>query len=212
MRGASVVLDSGQEVFVCRVVNAAGVSFCKRAELARDQLPKDMRLAILLSMCPTDLEQELTAQQHLFPPHAQMKAHIVTVINSRTRGLAPMMMENLSDEDSSHHASGDESVESEDGELYRLEIRNGKKVFAKSRHEPSKGKGGGKGKTDRECFRCGRIGHIRADCRADCRAKTHINGRPQNLRPKGKRVGNCEDEETETSQNVPSRTIDLLDL
>ena len=32
-----------------------------------DQLPKDMRLAILLSTCPTDLEKELTAQEHLFP-------------------------------------------------------------------------------------------------------------------------------------------------
>ena len=30
----------------------------------------------------------------------------------------------------------------------------------------------------------------------------------QNLRPKGKSVGNCEDEETETSQNVPLGTID----
>ena len=58
-----------------------------------------------------------------------MKAHIGTVINSRTRGLAPMMMGNLSDEDSNHHTSDDESVESEDGELYRLEIRSGKKVF-----------------------------------------------------------------------------------
>ena len=55
-----------------------------------------------------------------------MKAHIVTVINSRTRGLAPTMMGNLSDEDSNYHANSDESVESEDGELYRLEVRNGK--------------------------------------------------------------------------------------
>ena len=47
-----------------------------------DQLPEDMRLAILLSMCPTDLGRELTAQQHLFPDYAQMRAHIVTVINS----------------------------------------------------------------------------------------------------------------------------------
>ena len=141
-----------------------------------------MRLAILLSMCPTDLETELTAQQHLFPDYAHMKAHIVTVMNSRTRGLAPMMMGNLSDEDSNHHANSDESVESEDGELYRLEIRNGKKVFTKSRFDPSKAKGGGTGNTDRECFRCGRIGHIRADCKA----KTHINGGPQHLRPMGR--------------------------
>ena len=69
----------------------------------------------------------------------------------------------------------------------------------------AKAKGGGKGKTDRECFRCGRIGHIRADCRA----KTLINGGPQKSAPEGKSVGNCEDEETETSQNVPLGTIDL---
>ena len=58
----------------------------RHRERTGDPLPEDMRLAILLSMCPTDLEKELTAQQHLFPDCAQMKAHIVTVINSRTRG------------------------------------------------------------------------------------------------------------------------------
>ena len=71
-------------------------------------------------------------------------------INSRTRGLAPMMMGTLSDEDSNLHAGSDESVESEGGELHRLEIRNGWKVFTYSRHEPSKRKGGGKGKIDKE--------------------------------------------------------------
>ena len=166
----------------------------RHRERTGDQLPKDMRLTMLLSMCPTDLEKELTAQQHLFPDYAQMKAPIVTVINSRTRGLAPMMMGNFSD--SSHHASGDESVESEDGELYRLDIRNGKKVFTKSRHEPSKGKGGGKGKTDKECFRCVRIG----DIRADCRARTHINVGPAKSAPKGTSVENCVDEETDVTK------------
>ena len=78
-----------------------------------------------------------------------MKAHIVAVINSRTRGLAPVMVGNLSDEDSNHHASIDESMEGEDGELYRLETKNGSKTS-------------GKGKIDRECYRCGRTGHIRA--------------------------------------------------
>ena len=112
----------------------------RHRERTADQLPKDIRLAILLSMCPADLEKELTAQQHLFPDYAQNEgSHSVTVINSRTRGLASMMMGNLSDEESNRHASGDDSVEREDGELYRLEIWSGKKVFTKSRHEPSKG-------------------------------------------------------------------------
>ena len=64
-------------------------------ERTGEQLPKDMRLAILLSMCPTDLEKELTAQQHLFPEGAQIRAHIVTVMNSCTRGPAPILMENF---------------------------------------------------------------------------------------------------------------------
>ena len=84
--------------------------------------------------------------------------------------------------------NSDESVESEDGELYRLEIRNGKKVFTDSLPDPSKGTGGGKGKTDRECFRCGRIGHIRADCRA----KTHINGGPPKSAPKCRKLRSFE--------------------
>ena len=39
----------------------------RHRERTGDQLPEDMRLAILLSVCPTGLEKELTAQQHLFP-------------------------------------------------------------------------------------------------------------------------------------------------
>ena len=82
-----------------------------------------------------------------------------------------------------------------------------RKIFTKSTYSSSKGhtKGGGKGKTDRECYRCGRVGHIRTDCRA----KSHINGGPPKSAPKGKGVASCEDEETETSQNVPLGTIDL---
>ena len=76
-----------------------------------------MRLAILLSMCPTDLEKELTAQQHLFLDWAQMRAHIVAVINSRTCAPVPMMMRNLNEESSNHDASSDEFVESEDGKV-----------------------------------------------------------------------------------------------
>ena len=62
-----------------------------------------------------------------------------------------------------------------------------------------------KGRTDKECFRCGRIGHIRADCRA----KTHLDGGPPKSAPKGKSAGNCEDERQETSQHLPLETIDL---
>ena len=167
----------------------AGKNLAQRhRERTVDQLPKDMRLAIIFSMCPTDLEKEITAQQHLILDYAQMRAHIATAVNSRTRGPVPMMMGNLNEEASNHDTSSDEFVEGEDGELYRLEARNGKKHT----------KGGGKNRTDKECFRCGRIGQIRADCSA----KTHSA-------PKGKGVGSCEEEDEETSQNVPLGTIHL---
>ena len=50
-----------------------------------------------------------------------------------------MMMGNLNVEASNHDAGSDEFVESEDGELCRLEIRNGKKVFTKPRYDSREG-------------------------------------------------------------------------
>ena len=86
-----------------------------------DQLPQDVRLALFLSMCPTDLEKEFSAQQqHLFPDYAQIRAHIVTVINSRTRGPASMMRGNSNEEASNHDGISDDFVESEDGDLNSL--------------------------------------------------------------------------------------------
>ena len=64
--------------------------------------------------------KKLTTQQHLFPDFAQMRAHILTFVNSRTRGLVPEMMGTLDDEESNHYfASSDESEECDDRELYR---------------------------------------------------------------------------------------------
>ena len=134
-----------------------------------------------------------------------MNAHIVTVINSRTCGLAPMMMVNLSDEDGNHHANSDESVESEDGELSRLEIRSGKKVFTKSRPDPSRGKGGGKGKTNNVSAEDALVTFEQIAEPKLISMEDH-----QNLRQKGRMLEIGEDEETETSQNVPLGTIDLV--
>ena len=119
----------------------------RQQERTGDQLPEEMRLAVLVSMC---LEKELQSQKQVFPDYAQMRSLIVTVINSSTRGPAPMMMGNLKEEARNHDASSDEFVEREDGELHRLKIRDGKKVFTKLWHDSNESntKGGGKSKTD----------------------------------------------------------------
>ena len=51
----------------------------------------------------------------------------------------------MSEAASNHVAGGDEFVESEDGELYRLEVRNGKTVFTKPRYDVSKSSAKGRG-------------------------------------------------------------------
>ena len=60
----------------------------RHQERTGDKLPKDMRPAILVA-------KESTAQQHLFPDFKHVRAHIVTVINTRTRGPTPMAVGTL---------------------------------------------------------------------------------------------------------------------
>ena len=68
---------------------------------------KTPKLAILLSMCPVDLAKGLTAQKHLPPDYAQMRAHIVTVINSRTRSHVSLMMGSWNEEASNCNAGSE---------------------------------------------------------------------------------------------------------
>ena len=167
-------------------------------ERTGNQLPEDMRLRA------PHWKKDLTAQQNVFPDYAQMKAHIVTVINSRTRGLAQWWWEIWVTKTATIMPVvtdlGQVTMENwtawKSGTARRFSL-NLVMIQAKAKEE-------GRVKLT-ESFRCGRIGHIRADCRA----KPHINGRVPNFAPKRKSVGNCKDEETVTSQNVPLETIDL---
>ena len=58
-----------------------------------------------------------------------MKAQIVTVINSRTRGPPPMMMRNVNDKASNRDAGSDESVESEDEKTIPLRDQKRQEKF-----------------------------------------------------------------------------------
>ena len=49
-------------------------------------------------------------------------------------------------------AGSDEVMESEDGQLYRLEIKNRRRILTKSQGRGSHKGGGKEGKTDTECF------------------------------------------------------------
>ena len=48
-----------------------------------------------------------------------------------------------------------------------------------------------------------------ATCEPTAKAKTHVNRGPPKSAPKGRSVGNCEEEEQELSKIVPSGIADL---
>ena len=131
--------------------------------------PEDARVALLLGMCPVDVQRELEFRQDLYDTYEKMKSQILFITNTRTQGQTPMQLGNTQSCD-----MVEEVYEDENGELYRLETKDGKKTITKAPR--GAGKGGGKGGKggDRECYRCGRMGHIRADCRA----KSHVKGGP----------------------------------
>ena len=117
----------------------------RHQERTRDKLPKDMKPAILMA-------KESTAQQHLFLDFEQVRAHIVTVINTRTRGLLRWLWDIWNSKVGDRAAGSDEVMESEDRQLYRLEIKNRKRILTLSQGRGSHKGGGKEGKSDTECF------------------------------------------------------------
>jgi len=162
------------------------------------RLPADMRMSILAQMCPADLARELLPQQHLFPRYDALRNHIIGLVHSRTTGVAPMILSL-----DPANGGGDDAVEGEDGELYRLERRDGKVKMIKA------GTGKGAGRGARKCFRCGREGHIRPDCNA----KTHIDGGAPRPPPRTKGAGSLDTDVAPAANGEESNVgLGLLEL
>ena len=75
-------------------------------------------------------------------------------------------------------AGSDEVMESEDGQLYRLEIKNRRRILTKSLGRGSHKGGGKEGKTDTECFWWFPVRARLTTSELDCRAKADVNGGP----------------------------------
>ena len=85
-------------------------------------------------------------------------------------------------------AGSDEVMESEDGQLYRLEIKNRKESLPLPRAKAATEVEARKVKLTQKVsggFRCGRVGRIRAGCRATA----HVNGGHPKSAPEAMALG-----------------------
>jgi len=166
-----------------------------RKRFGDQPLSESAKMVSLLQMCPKLVEAELESQLHLFSSYPSLKAHITNLVASRTSGSMPMMQGSLEE------ASPPDPVEfeGEDGELYRLEKKDGK--FVPKRMPRGKFKG--------ECFRCGREGHPAAECRA----RTHKNGGPvKPFKAKPSRSANSLEEGAANGETPPAPQALSLEL
>jgi hypothetical protein len=168
--------------------------------LGRTALDDDLKRSVLLKLLPNAEESELRHQRILFKTYEALRGRVIELISERTKGPAPMLH---------HFAKEDpEDVQNleEDGEwIMRIEESGGRqhRVWSQAKGKgkgKSKGKGKGKAQEGKgkskgkgmECYRCGRVGHLRADCYS----KKHISGsEPREISSK---LNNIEGDESDT--------------
>ena len=172
MDESTFVLNPGKAKTMSEVTNIMSkwedVLDHRARTLGRAPLDDDLKRSVLLSILPDAESRELKNQRILYKTFEALRIRALEMVHERSTGRAPMLfsVEEKNDDDQDEWQ--------QDGKwLFKIEARDGRKErIWKQNTFQRKGKGKGKGKTEPECYRCGRPGHIRADCVA----KTHRNG------------------------------------
>ena len=169
------------------------------------KLPEKIRVTCLLKLLPDKMAGDVLKHQANWQ-YQKLKDHLLTLQHLQTNGPAPMLY-NLEQSEEGQGAP-ENGIFSEDGELLRLERRNGKQVAV--RPKPQSG-GNSQGRTankNDECWKCGRRGHFGRDCRS----KTHKDGGPLRQATPPRPAGNLEDEQEEESSEPGEVQVGTLEL
>ena len=139
------------------------------------ELPEKVRTSILFQLVPEKLAEDILKHTTKWNSYTALRDHLHTIQHLRTSGTAPMIY-NLEDQDG-WQVLPEEEVVTEDGDLLRLERRNGKPVAVRA--TPPQGGTNQRRPAGRitACHACGKEGHFRRDCRSS----KHKDGGP--LRP-----------------------------
>ena len=151
-------------------------------------LPEKCRITDLFKLAPESLSTEILKNNTKWESYQKLKDHLLSLQFLRTSGPAPML-QNVEEELMS------ETITTEDGDLMRLEKRDGENVLVKA-GPPRRNGPRDKQKSD-ECYRCGRKGHIRPKCTWS----THVDGgKPSPPPPPRTPAGNVEDSSGDTAE------------
>ena len=138
-------------------------------------LPEKVRISVLFKLIPALLADEILKQTTKWVSYTQLKEHLHSLQFLRTNGPAPMSCSNLEDEQARLPCAipEEDTITTEDGEILRLEKRDGKRVAVKVHSQQPRGNRRNQGQGN-ECFRCGRKGHFARNCEWS----THVDGGP----------------------------------
>ena len=185
-------------------------AYQRHHERTGESLGAKMRLGVLISLCPREVRTEIEYQNHLFPDYLSLKSHLFTIAHNRAKGPAPMQLGSMEADEGHESLEGQPEEETELCALVKQS--DGQRRWMPVRRSP-KGTGKGKGtegpdKSKRECFRCGRVGHERRDCRAS----RHVNGGAVKPHPRDKPAGNLEEESGDGDAEVGLLEINSFDV
>ena len=135
----------------------------KTVEMESICMKRSGSVRILFQLAPTKLSEEILKQATRWTSYQALKDHLLALQHLRTSGPTPMIY-NLEEQEPEGQDGG--TIMTEDGELLRLERRDGKQVAVRPPPTPHPQQRPSKvtTKTMRERHACGRPGHFRRDC------------------------------------------------